>query len=372
MDSWGVGIIGYGFIGKVHAYAYATLPFYYDPPPLRARLVGVATARRETAEKARSQAGFQSAAADWRELVDDPDIRIIHICSPNNAHREQLLAAMAAGKHIYCEKPLVSDMGEAREVETALLSYRGTAQMVFHNRFFPAMMRARQLAAQGFLGEVTSFRAAYLHSGAIDPDRPAGWRHVRGGGVLRDLGSHLLDAVTWIVGPFQSVSAARRVLHPARPGAAGGTVAVEMEDQVVITARLASGALGTLEASKTATGTDDELRLEVHGTRGAIRFSLADLNTLEIFDRAAPERPLGGTTGWKRIPVNQRFEAPAVFPPPRTTGDWLRGHVHCLHSFLSAVAEGRPADPDIRRGIEVQRMMEAVERSADTGAWVDL
>jgi predicted dehydrogenase len=247
--------------------------------------------------------------------------------------------------------------------------------MVFHNRFFPSVLRAKQLVAEGFVGTVTSFRGLFLHSSGVDPARPVGWRQQKiaeGGGVLRDLGSHLLDLADWIAGPLHSVRAERRVLYPLRPDSSGRMIAVEADDQVLITARLSNGALGMLEASKIATGSDDDLRLEVHGDRGAIRFSLADLNYLEIFERAAPERPLGGTTGWKRIPAMQRFDPPAVFPPPRSTGDWLRGHVHCLFSFLSAVADGRKAEPSLARGVEVQRMIDAVDRSADSGEWQEI
>jgi predicted dehydrogenase len=243
--------------------------------------------------------------------------------------------------------------------------------MVFHNRFFPAVLRARQLVEEGLVGAVTSFRGLFLHSGGVDPARPVGWRQrkAEGGGVLRDLGSHLLDLVDWIAGPIEAVRADLRVLYPRRPDASGRMVEVEADDQVLVTARLTGGALGQLEASKIATGVEDDLRLEVHGDRGALRFSLADLNYLEVFDRSAPEKPLGGTTGWKRIPALQRFEPPAVFPPPRSTGDWLRGHVHCLFSFLQAIADGRQGDPSLSRGVEVQRMIAAVERSAETDSW---
>jgi predicted dehydrogenase len=144
---------------------------------------------------------------------------------------------------------------------------------------------------------------------------------------------------------------------------------VDAEDQVIFTARLAGGALGTMEASKIATGTEDDLRVEIHGLRGAIRFDLTQPDFVEIFSQSDADMPLGGTRGWKKVPALQRYPAPAGFPSPHATSGWLRGHVHCQYTFLKAVAEGRQPEPSLARGIAVQRLMECAETSARTGAW---
>jgi predicted dehydrogenase len=367
----GVGIIGYGFMGKVHAFGYRSIPFYYDPPPLEVRLVGVATSSPETAEAARLHGGFELATSDWRRLIERKDIAIVDICSPNPLHAEQLEAAMAAGKHIYCDKPLTVTMEEAEEVRGALAGWKAIGQVAFHNRFFSGMLRAKQLVDEGFLGTPIGFRAVYLHSGSVDPSVPLKWklRASAGGGVIRDLGSHLLDLVDWLAGPVVEIRAETRILHPTRPDGRGGVQAVDAEDQVIFTARLAGGALGTLEASKIATGAEDDLRLEIHGTRGAIRFDLMQPDFVEMFSLSDADMPLGGSRGWKRVPALHRYPAPAGFPSARATSGWLRGHVHCQYTFLRAVAEGRQADPSISRGIDVQRLIESAEKSVKTGAW---
>jgi predicted dehydrogenase len=367
----GVGLIGYGFIGKVHAYAYRTIPFHYNPQPLEARLACVATSRPATAEAARAHGGFESCTADWRELIERADIQVIDICSPTAEHAAQLCAALAAGKHVYCEKPLIASADERAMVEKALEGWKGIGQVTFHNRFFSATQRARQLVDQGFLGQPISFRAAYLHSGSVDPSAPMKWRFRKeeGGGVLRDLGSHALDLVDWLAGPIAEVQAASRVLYETRPDGRGGREKVEAEDQVCMTVRLANGCLGTVEASKIATGAEDDLRLEVNGTRGAIRFSLMEPDFLEAYSLDDPDSPIGGTRGWKRIATVQRYPAPACFPAPRASSGWLRGHTHSLYCFLRSVAEGTPAEPSIRQGLAIQRVMECVERSARTGSW---
>jgi predicted dehydrogenase len=371
----GVGIIGYGFIGKVHAFSHRTIPFHYDPPPVAVRLVGVATSRKETAEAARLHGGFDLAFTDWRAMVGRPDIDIIHICSPNAAHAEQIAAAIAAGKHVYCDKPLTVTLEEAEALRAAMGGWKGIGQMTFQSRFFSATQRARQLIDEGFLGDTIGFRAVFLHAGSVDAAAPLTWkmRKADGGGVLRDLGSHLLDLVDWLAGPIVELRADTRILHPRRPDGRGGTEAVEAEEQVVIGARLSNGALGTLEASKIATGSEDDLRFEINGTRGALKFNLMEPDFLEAFSLADPDSPIGGTRGWKRITTAQRFPPPAVFPSPRATSGWLRGHVHCLFNFLQAVADGRKTEPSLERGMAVQKMIDCAERSAQSGgAWVKL
>jgi predicted dehydrogenase len=371
MKQIGVGVLGYGFIGKVHLFGYRSIPFFFDPVPATVRLIGVATTRRETAEAARAHGGFEVGTADWRELIARRDIQVIHICSPNSAHADQLVAAMAAGKHIYCDKPLTATAAEAATVKRAMVGWKGIGQMTFQNRFFSATLRAKQLVSEGFIGDVIGLRGVYLHAGSVDPAAPLKWklRKADGGGVLRDLGSHLLDLADWIAGPISEIQASARILHPTRPDGRGGTGKVEAEDQIVMIVRLAGGALGSLEASKIATGAEDDLRLEIHGTRGAIRFDLMEPDFLQFYSLADPDSPIGGARGWKRIATVQRFPAPAVFPPARATSGWLRGHTQCLYNFLSAVADERQTEPSLGRGIAVQQIIEAADRSVQSGGW---
>jgi predicted dehydrogenase len=372
-----VGILGFGFIGKVHAYGYAALPFFYDPVPLAARITHVVTSRVDTAEKARQTIGAEVAATDFRSVTENPEIDIVHVCTPNHLHKEALLSAMRHGKHIYCDKPLVATMDEANEVRAALKEYRGIAQMTFQNRFFPATMRARELIGEGALGKVLQFRACYLHSGSADPKVPLKWKltAAAGGGVLADLASHVLDLVDWLIGPFHSMMAATHVAYPERPSPTdpGKTLKVDAEDYVALLARMQSGAVGTIEATKLATGSEDELRLEIHGTRGAIRFNLMDPHHLEFYDAAAADKPLGGRRGWTRIDTGQRYPAPAAgFPSPKAATGWVRSHVACLANFLQAVAQARPAKPGLDQGIRVQEMMDCARRSAERIRWVDV
>lgn len=370
----GVGIIGYGYMGSVHAFAHKTVPFYYNPAPVRTRLVGVATSRRQTADIAAERAGFEFATDDWRELIARDDIQIIHVCTPNNQHLDQVIAAIQAGKHIYCDKPLVVRRLEIDRLQGALAGYKQIGQVALNNRFFPATLLAKKMVEEGFLGNVNSFRGGYLHSGSVDPKKPVGWKQTQaaGGGVIQDLGSHLLDLVNYLIGPFTEVLAESHILYDQRPTASGGIFNVDAEDQAIIMLRLQNGALGSLEATKIATGTEDELRFEIHGDKGALRFDLTNPDFLDAYDMGDSEAPFGGSRGWKRIACVQRYGDPAVFPAPKASVGWLRAHVHCLYSFLDAIATGTDAQPSLASGLELQRLLLAAQRSAELRSWIPL
>ena len=375
MKTYRVGILGFGMIGKVHAYGYATLPFYYDPLPLTARITHVVTSRAETAEKARRLLGADVAATDFRAVTENPEIDIVHVCTPNDRHCEALLSAIARQKHIYCDKPLVATWDEARQVAAALQGYRGTAQMTLQYRFFPATLRAKQLIDEGRLGRLLQFRAAYLHAGSADPNAPAKWKltAAAGGGVIANLASHVLDLVEFLAGPIEAMMAETHTAYAQRPlpGDPSRQVPVDAEDCVLIMARLQEGAPGTIEATKIASGAEDEVRIEIHGSQGALRFNLMDPHHLEFYDACVPDRPLGGVRGWNRIDTGQRYLPPATaFPSPKAVIGWTRGHVACLANFLEAVAQGRAAEPGLEQGLRVQQLMECVRQSAHERKWV--
>src|SRR5579871_4683800 len=211
MQTLGVGMVGFGFIGKVHSHAHLSLPLLYDPLPARTRLIGVCTTSPASGKKAVEQAGFEFATTDCRSLLAREDIQLIHVCTPNDAHRTIVLEALRAGKHIYCDKPLALNTAEAEEIVALARTVPSVQQMTFNYRFVPAILRARQLVEAGFLGDLFSFRAAYLHAGYIDPNRPFSWRTDRarsGGGAIADLGAHAIDLVRFLVGPGTGVGRA--------------------------------------------------------------------------------------------------------------------------------------------------------------------
>ncbi|MCS7060451.1 MAG: Gfo/Idh/MocA family oxidoreductase [Anaerolineae bacterium] len=371
MKTYAIGVIGAGFMGRTHAYGWTVLPFFYDALGYRCVLKGVCTSRIETAEAARQTLGFERAYPDAETLISDPEIDVIDIASPNTFHKPAILAAAQAGKPIYCDKPLTGNLDDALEIERCLSDAARAGQMTLQYRFYPATLRARQMIEAGVIGDVICFRAVYLHSGNVTPGKRLAWKDLRvyGAGVLYDLGSHVVDLITWLCGAgLREVYAQQKTLHRRRPSYTDPNVLVEQDsdDMTLISATLTNGAIGSIEASKIATGTQDELRFEIHGTRGALRFNLMQPNYLDYFDVADLETPLGGMSGFKRIHCVQRYDPPAGFPTPKAAIGWLRGHVHCLYSFIDAVHAGRPFDPSLARGIELEKWLAAIAHSAQT------
>lgn len=377
--TYGVGIVGFGFMGKTHSYGYRTLPFYYSPMPIRTSLKGVCVHRAQTIDEAIAVGGFEFGTTDYRKLLERDDIHIIHICTPNVLHKDQIIQALQAGKHIYCDKPLAMSHAECREINQAVEKYgKGLVnQVALQYRFYPCTMRAKQLIEEGFLGEIWSFRACYLHASSINRDKPMSWKLDKtqgGGGVLFDLGSHVIDLVGHLIGPFQSLIAECGTMVKERKRAdTGERVKVETDDVAMLIARTPGGGVGTIEASKIATGANDELRVEIHGDKAAIRFNLMDPNWLEVYDVRDAAEPIGGMRGFKKIETVSRYPSPGgKFPAPACNIGWLRSHVACLYNFIAAVGGQAKAHPTFAESAELQRLMESAYQSAEQRRWVSL
>jgi len=376
MKTLRIGMVGHGFMGKVHGHAYRSLPFYYDPPPARVVLAGVATGTEASWRRAVNEWGYESGTTDFRDLCRRDDIDIIDCCTPNHLHREVFLGALEHGKHVYMDKPLCLSLDEAREMAVCARAHpECITQMTFNYRFVPAILRAKELVESGALGRVYSARVCYLHAGYVSPDRPITWRleldKSGRGGALFDLGSHVIDLTRHLLGEFTEVQELAETFvkerplknDPARKGR------VEVDDVSLLLFRLANGAVGTLEATRMAMGVQDEIRFEAHGSSGAIRFNLMQPNYLEYYDGTLPEGTYGADRGFKFIECVARYPKPASLPGPKNTIGWERFHVHCIHNFISCVSENRPANPDILDGARTQAVMEAALVSRQTRAW---
>ena len=370
MKVYKVGLIGYGFIGKVHTYGHQNIPLFYDQQEFKSEIVMVCTSKAESAAKAAAALGC-TGVTDFREITENPDIDIVDICSPNDAHLEALKSAMKNNKHIYCDKPLVATAAEAAEIEALLPEYKGIAQMTLQNRFFPATLRAKQLIEEGAIGEILEFEGAYLHSGSSDPKAPLKWKLEAG--TVADLGSHILDLMNSFLGDFTSVCATTHIAYPERPSASDPAkmVPVTAEDNMNCIVKLANGASGIIRASKIATGAEDEMGFTIHGSKGSLKWEPMNLDKLFFYDRTAKGSPIGGVRGWTAIDCGQRYDKPAGFPTPKAAIGWLRGHMHCLYNFLDCVHKGIKAEPGLEQGIKIQRYLEVVKKSAASGEWVN-
>ena len=373
VPTYGVGIVGFGFIGKVHAHAYNSIPLFYDPAPAKVKLVGVCTSREETAHKAQEQANFQFATTRFEDLLERDDIHIINICTPNHLHKSQVIAALEAGKHVYCDKPLTVTLADAREIVACARAHPELTHGMAHQcRFIPATMRARQLVQEGFLGRVYHFRATYYHAGYTDPNRPMVWRMTKeaGGGALSDLGSHIIDLMRYILGDYDSVRGTKEIFIAERPSLdRSQMLPVEVDDYVCLQARMKQGGIGFVEASRYATGNQDGVTFEIYGQDGAMRFNMMDANWLYVYDARDPGGELGGMRGFKQLECVQQYPAPNALPSPRLPVGWIRFHMHSMYDFVAAVAEGRLGAVSLYDAAATQAVDEAVHKSDASGEW---
>ncbi|PZE90859.1 gfo/Idh/MocA family oxidoreductase [Curtobacterium sp. MCLR17_039] len=378
-------MVGHGFMGAAHSQAWRTAPRFFDlgAEPEMAVIVG---RDPERTEAARQQYGWQAASTDWRAVVADPDIDVVDVVSPGSSHVEIAIAALQAGKHVLCEKPLANTVAEAEAMTAAADAARaqGVRAMVgFSYRRVPAIAFARQLVQDGRIGTVRQVRALYLQDWLADADGPMTWRldkSLAGSGALGDIGAHAIDLVEHVTGAsLATVSGTLETFVTERPLMAegvglSGTASSErgqvtVDDAAFFTARLeggaADGAIGTFEATRYATGRKNGLTLEISGSEGAIQFDLESMNELRLYESNAP----AGEQGFRRILVTE----PAH---PYMAAWWPTGHLigyehtfsHQVKDFVDAIVAGTDPSPSFADGLHVQRVLDAVERSAAAGS----
>lgn len=365
----GVGLIGGGFIGRSLALALRAAPALFDLPR-PPRLVAFADLDAATRANFERRFGFARSAEDWRAVVDDPEVDLVVVAAPNALHMEMALAALAAGKHVFCEKPLALNAADAETMALAAES-AGRVNMVGYNYVLnPTIAHARALIAAGVIGDVVQFRGVNDEDYMADPAKPISWRCLKaqgGSGTLGDLGSHLVHMALWLVGPIAELSADLRAVIRRRPLAGGGGMgAVENEDLANLLVRFESDALGVLGSSRVTWGRKNRLAFEVAGTRGTLAFDQERMNELRLYEAGAAP----GRDGFRTLLAGPDFPGYAPFiPAPGHQLGFNDTKTLEIRELLTAIGEGRPAAPDFRDGWRVERVMDAIARSADTRRW---
>jgi predicted dehydrogenase len=370
-----IGLAGYGGIGRAHSMCYREIPFIYPGELPRPVLQGVCTSSEKSATAAQEEAGFAERYTDLEQFARSGSIDLIDVSLPNQLHKDAVITALQAGKPVYCEKPLSGNIDDARAIAQAVRSSSTPFGMVFQYRYIPAIAKAKELIVEGRIGRVFTYRAEYLHTGYQNPNRPLSWRMKKeegGSGALGDLGSHVIDLVRYLLGEFSSLQGHLETFIKERPVAKGAseTGEVTVDDVAWLQARMADGAVGTIEASRFATGTLDDLRIWIYGEKGALKFDLMDPSFLYFYDETRPGGDWGGDRGWQRLDTVQNYPG-AKTPPPRAPLGWIRAHAESQYRFLRAINEGGSPTPDITDGLKTQLIIDAVERSAALdGTWV--
>ncbi|MFJ8332290.1 Gfo/Idh/MocA family protein [Streptomyces sp. NPDC094437] len=373
-----VGMIGYAFMGAAHTHGWRTAGRVFDLPR-RPVLAAICGRDADAVRAAADRHGWADAETDWRTLIARDDIDLVDICTPGDSHAEIALAALAAGKHVLCEKPLANTVEEAEAMTAAAeRAYRnGQLTMVgFNYRRVPATALARTMVAQGRLGALRHLRVTYLQDWLVDREFPLTWRlrkESAGSGSLGDLGAHIVDLAQYLAGEeLAGVSALTQTFVRERPlplgatsglaaGAVAGTGTVTVDDAALFTGRFASGAVASFEATRYATGRKNALRIELNGEHGSLAFDLERLNELSYHDGTEP----AAHAGFRRILVTEPDHPylDAWWPPGHGLG-YEHTFVHQARDLVHAIAEGHRPRPSFADGLQVQRVLAAVEESA--------
>jgi predicted dehydrogenase len=376
---------GYAFMGAAHSHAWRTAPRFFDLP-LQPQLTAVAGRNADGVRAAAGKLGWESAETDWRRLIERDDIDLVDICTPGDTHAEIAVAALEAGKHVLCEKPLANSVDEAERMTAAAeaAAKRGVFAMCgFSYRRTPALARAQRMVEEGRLGTIRHVRAQYLQDWLSDENAPMTWRldkEKSGSGSLGDIGAHIIDTAQWLTGQkIAGVSALLETFVPERPlagnlvglggqGDAGADAprgAVTVDDAAIFSARFdggaaSAGAVGVFEATRYALGRKNAMRLELNGTKASLAFDFEDMNVLSFYD--ASESP---DAGFRRILVTEP-EHPYVgnwWPTGHGLG-YEHGFTHQVVDLVNALAQQRQPEPSFADALQVQRVLAAVESSA--------
>jgi predicted dehydrogenase len=372
----GVGILGYGFMGKTHSNAFLKIPFLHGAPPAYPELVALCGRDRAKVEETGRVFKYKGFYTDWHHLVEDPRVAIFDNCTPDNLHYEPSIAAAKNGKHVICEKPLSMTVDEAREMADAVETAKIKHMCCFNYRFIPAVRLARQLIEQEALGQIYQFRAQYLQEPGHDPKEvvenvwyASGTRS----GVLLGIGSHIIDMARFLVGEIGAVSGLMKTFNTSRKTASGESEEVRADECNMALVEFENGVVGTLESSGISTGRKNQHTWEINGSKGSIAFDLEDLNRLHVY---LAEGSVKEAVGFANVSVTQPFHPlrTSILPPGHNAG-WEYGHVHALNHFVRCIVEDKPVEPygaTFEDGYRVQVIMDAIQESSRVGRRIEI
>jgi len=357
----GVGMLGYAFMGKAHSNAFKTLDYIYTPPPAHPALVAVGGSNQQQVEAAARRYGYARGVTDWRAIVEDPTIQIFDNCAPNVLHFEPTMAAIQAGKHVLCEKPLGMNADESRQMWQAATAAGVVHMCGFNYRFVPAIRLMRQIIQEGRLGRIYHFRARYLQDWLVDPTFRMTWRldgGQAGTGAIGDLGTHIVDLARFLVGELTSIGAVTTTFTHERETADGGKRPVTVDDAFAASVTFENGAIGTLEATRFANGRRNHNAIEINGEKGSLAFNMEE------------ESPRDAR-GFRQVLVTESYH-------PYVGVWWPAGHiigyehsfVHEIHHFLDAIVNRKSIAPDgadFEDGYRAAVVADAIQTSARTG-----
>ena len=386
MKQLNVALIGAGFMGKAHSLAYVAMPMFFHPAPaypVRKTIVDVNDA---IAADAAIRFGFEKSSSDWHSVINDPEIDIIDIATPNHLHAEIAIAAAAAGKHIISEKPLARNGAEAKTMYDAVKNAGIVHMVAFNYRRTPAVALAKKYIEEGAIGEILNFRGTYLQDWSADPDGPLSWRFqksIAGSGSLGDIGTHVVDMARYLCGEITQVNTQLKTWIPTRPVQSGtqdklgsGTknadaprAAVDVDDEVLSLLEFKSGAIGSLEATRNAHGRNNFLTFEIHGTLGSIYFNYERRDELQV----AFANDQGDRKGFRTV-----YTGPAhpygdgLWPIPALGIGYGETKIIEAYDFIKAIVEGGEVTPNFKDGYQISLIADSMIESSEKREWVSV
>nr|WP_304219714.1 Gfo/Idh/MocA family oxidoreductase [Fredinandcohnia onubensis] len=386
MKKLNVGMIGGGFMGKAHSLAYAAMPMFFWPAPAIPHRHTLVDVSEEIAKDAAAKLGFDHYSTDWRDLVNNPEIDVIDIVTPNNTHAEIAIAAAKAGKHVICEKPLALGAEEAKTMLDAVTQAGVKHMVAFNYRRTPAVALAKKYIEEGRIGKILNFRGTYLQDWSADPNSPLSWRFqkkVAGSGALGDIGTHVVDFARYLVGEITDVNAVAKTWIPERPIQTGGvdklgTVKsatdtpkgiVDVDDEFMTMVKFEGGAIGSIEATRNAWGRNNYLTFEIHGEKGSIYFNYERRDELQVCFADDPSDAKGFRTVYTG-PTTPYGEA--LWPIPALGIGYGETKIIETHDFFKSIVEDTEVSPNFEDGYRTELIADAILESAIKGEWVGL
>jgi predicted dehydrogenase len=383
MKQYNIGLIGAGFMAKAHSIAYAGMPMFFWPAPGLPVKKIIADLTEESAKDAAQRFGFEKSTSDWRKIVEDSDIDIVDIVTPNDMHLQMAVAAAEAGKHIFCEKPIARNAEEAKKMLDAVKKAGVKHMLAFNYRRTPAVALAKKFIEEGAIGRILNFRGTYLQDWSADPSSPLSWRfkkEIAGSGALGDIGTHVIDMARYLVGEFDEVMASLTTYIKERPVQSGaidnlGTVKsgsnvpkepVDVDDEASFMIRFRNGAFGSIEATRNGWGRNNYITFEIHGEKGSIFFNYERRDELQVCFADDP----GDRRGFRTIytgPAHPYGEG--LWPIPALGIGYTETKIIECYDFIKSIADDTENSPDFQDGYNIALICDAIIDSAKSERW---
>ena len=380
-----IAMIGGGFMGKAHSLAYSAMPMFFWPAPARPVKHVVVDATEDLARTAADRYGWNTSSSSWEAVINDPEVDLVDIATPNNLHAEIAIAAAEAGKHVICEKPLAPTSAEALQMLEAVERAGVVSAVAFNYRRTPAVALAKKYIDEGAIGRILNFRGTYLQDWSADPDSPLSWRFqkkIAGSGAVGDIGSHVVDIARYLVGEICAVNSitstyiAERPLQTSGFDALGGASksdgprgAVDVDDEAISLVRFHNGAVGSIEATRNAWGRNNFITFEIHGTEGSIFFNYENRDELQVAFKSDPADRRGFRTVYTgpNTPYGE-----ALWPIPALGIGYGETKIIEAHDVIKAIVDGSRVRPDFADGYAAALVDDAILESGQSGEWVKI